>query len=575
MRLHGQRIPNRPARILYRLGVLPAAVPPAARVRYAWAVWATASAWLIVAAAIGAGPPMPGFLCLGMLAAAVPWWWHHRIRSVPEPPGSPGWAAIWEERVAVSDAALPGSRLTDYAPMDFGWSAVIELPAGKSTTSTAVAATERIASAYNASLASVVVEPTSSGDASRARLMVLTANPLQDVHPWPGPHLFDAAEGVAPIGVYPDGDQALYRFWRPGSGAVHGLIAGTSDAGKSRTTEMLLGYERHSGGLIASWICDPQHGQSLPDWMDHVDFAARTAEEGVVLLRMAVAVMYARNDHLAHVEWTDDRGRRRTGKASFEPTPVMPLLSITIEEAHAVLAYDEAVRLAEAIGKMGRKCGVSLRLIVQVPLLAQLGNSTTLRDAVAGGNVIVLRTANRLSSPAVLPMPVDPAQLPRKFPDGSSTSGLGFVLGATDRQAPMRGYYDLDPFGWATAGETVSLDGISARAAERAAQQAGTLYRAPAPVGGDGAGVPTADVTTEEPVSALPPAARRTARAAILAYLQGRPQAHTGVIADELGIPLPTVSTTLGRLVNDGLVRTVRRGVWAAAREDVDMGASA
>jgi predicted transcriptional regulator len=87
--------------------------------------------------------------------------------------------------------------------------------------------------------------------------------------------------------------------------------------------------------------------------------------------------------------------------------------------------------------------------------------------------------------------------------------------------------------------------------------------------------VPTTDVTTEEPVSALPPAARGTARAAILAYLQGRPQAHTGVIADELGIPLPTVSTTLGRLVNDGLVRTVRRGVWAAAREDVDMGASA
>lgn len=357
--------------------------------------------------------------------------------------------------------------------MDTGWTATIELPPGKATTSTAVAATERIASAYNTSRASVVVEPLASGDASRARLMVLTRNPLEEIHPWPGPHLFDAAEGIAPIGVYPDGTQACYQFWRRGSGAVHGLLAGTSDAGKSRQVDMLLGYERHSGGLVCSWICDPQHGQSLPDWMDHVDFAARTAEEGIVLLRMAVAVMYARNDYLARVEWTDDRGRRRVGKAHFEPTPAMPLLSLTIEEAHAVLAYEEAAKLAEAIGKMGRKCGVALRLVVQVPLLAQLGNSTTLRDAVAGGNVIVLRTANRLSSPTVLPMPVDPAQLPRRFPDGSSTAGLGFVLGATDRQAPMRGYYDLDPFGRATAGETVPLDAISAPAAERVAHRAG------------------------------------------------------------------------------------------------------
>jgi hypothetical protein len=388
--------------------------------------------------------------------------------------------------------------------------------------------------------------------------MVLTRNPLEEVHPWPGPHLFDAAEGVAPIGVYPDGAQACYQFWRRGSGAVHGLLAGTSDAGKSRQVDMLLGYERHSGGLVCSWICDPQHGQSLPDWMDHVDFAARTAEEGIVLLRMAVAVMYARNDYLARVEWTDDRGRRRVGKAHFEPTPAMPLLSLTIEEAHAVLAYEEAVKLAEAIGKMGRKCGVALRLVVQVPLLAQLGNSTTLRDAVAGGNVIVLRTANRLSSPAVLPMPVDPAQLPRRFPDGSSTAGLGFVLGATDRQAPMRGYYDLDPFGRATAGETVPLDAISAPAAERVAHRAGIDYRTPAPTA-----APTA---TEDPGTVTGPG-RTTTRDAVLAYLEERHQAHTGVIAHDLGAPLPTVSTTLRRLANDGLVRPVRRGVWAVATE--------
>jgi DNA-binding transcriptional ArsR family regulator len=568
-RLHG-RVPVRGARPLMWTR---RATPDRNRLLYAWGVYAAATAWLVTAAAIGGGPPMPGFLVLAVLAGGVPWWWHHRIRQAP---ALGDWAAIWRERVAADSAALPGSQLTEYAPMKAGWSATIELPPGKSTTSTAVAATERIASAYGKPVTSVVIEPTASGDASRARLMVLTTNPLQGVHPWPGPQLLDATTGTAPVGVYPDAEQAAYRFWQPGSGAVHGLVAGTTGAGKSQFVGMLLAYERHSGRLIVSWVCDPQHGQSLPDWMDHVDFAARSAEEGVQMLHMARAVMYARNRYLADVEWTDEQGRRRKGRASFEPTPEMPLLSVTVEEAHAVFVYDEAVKLAEEIGKMGRKCGVSLRLITQVPLLSQLGNSMTLRDAVAGGNVIVLRTANRLSGQVAFngTLPVDPAQLPRRFPDGSSTSGLGFMIGATDRQAPMRGFFDVDPFGWATAGETNTLDPYSSRAAELAARKAGTGYRnRPEPVSCPAGTEEAAEVasTADAPWRDAYP----TAREAILGYLQGRRRATTGVIARDLDVPLPTVSKTLGRLAAAGLVSPVRRGVWAVAGDDRDVEASA
>lgn len=501
--------------------------PSRRRAALVWALWAAASAWLTATAAHGLRPPMPGLLLVLTLAAGVPWWWHHRIRATP---GIEDWQQVWDERVAAQGGALPGSRLTDRAPLDVGWEATIELPPGKLTTTAAVAATERIASAYNLPVSSAVVEPTGTGDASRARLMMLERNPLEQLQPWAGPGLFDLALGVVPVGVYPDGQVAYYRFWRPESGAVHSLVAGTTGAGKSRFVEMLLACERHSGGLVCSWVCDPQGGQSLPDWIDHVDYPERTAEGGVRMLRRAVAVMYQRNAYLAQVEWTDERGRARKGKAHFEPTPEMPLLSITIEEAHAVLAIPEARKLAEDIAKMGRKCGVSLRLVVQVPLLDQLGNSMTLRDGVAGGNVVVFRTANRLSGQVAFngTLPVDPSQLPRQFPDGSSTAGLGYILGASDRQAIMRSYCDLDPFHWATAGDTVRLDAP------------------PAP----------------EPVAEATPAASGTD--AIVAFLREHGDAHTGVIADAVDMPRGTVSTTLTRLKDRGLVQQVRHGVWAA-----------
>jgi DNA-binding transcriptional ArsR family regulator len=513
---------------------------------------------------------MPGFLLAGTLAAAVPWWWHHRIRPIPAEPPPGDWAEIWASRVAGADGALPGSHLTDHVPTDVGWTATVELPPGKATTTTAVTATERIASAYGRPLSSIVVEPTASGDASRARLMVLTTNPLEAVQPWPGPQLLDLLEGTAPIGVYPDGEQARFRFWRQGSGGVHSLTSGTTGSGKSIFIGMKLGYERHSGDLICSWVCDPQGGQSLPDWIDHVDFAARTAEEGAEMLRMGVAVMYARNDFLARVVWTDDRGRRRVGKGFFEPTPEMPLLRITIEEGHRVMLIKEAVAYAEEIANMGRKCGVCLDFVTQVPLLSQLGNSTPLRAALAGGNVTVFRTADRLTGQVSGlafdgDVAVDPYRLPRQFRDGSTTAGLGYTLGGSDRPAIMRAFYDADPFAWATSGETVRLDALSAAAAAVACR-VGIDYGAPRP--GDVHHSPAADT---RPVAGP----RRPARDAVVDYLHTRAHAHTGVIARDLDLPLPTVSKALSRLASAGLVRPVRHGVWALATSERDSEASA
>jgi DNA segregation ATPase FtsK/SpoIIIE-like protein len=170
--------------------------------------------------------------------------------------------------------------------------------------------------------------------------------------------LLDHVAGVAPIGVYPDGGHALYRFWRPGSGPVHDLIAGTTDAGKSRLLDQLLAYERHSP-LMVSWVIDPQRGQSLPDWQDAVDWFADSVSEGKKLLKAAQREMYRRNKLLARMEWVDEKGRLRRGKASFTPTEELPLLCLTIEEAHAVLADPQNVKIVEDLAKMARSAASS------------------------------------------------------------------------------------------------------------------------------------------------------------------------------------------------------------------------
>lgn len=529
---------------------------PRRRVLHGALTWVGASVWLVCAAAFGAGPPMPGLLFVGAVAAGTPWWWWHRPRGVPE---LEDWQRVWDEWVAAPGTILPNARLDDREALPNGWTAEIAMPPGKATTTTAVSATERIASAYGKPVSSVIVEPTPSGNASRARITVLEHNPLEHVQPWPGPQLLDRVEGMAPIGPYHDGELAYFRYWRRGSGPVHSLISGCTGSGKSVFIGTKLATERHSGGLMASWICCPQGGQSFPDWMDHVALSVDTPRGGAQLLEMAVAVMRARSDYMAKMRWVDDKGRNRRGKGFFEPTVEMPLLRITIEESPDVMAVKGAVENAKTLANMGRKTGIGVDFVTQMPLLSELGNSAPLRAGLTSGNVVVFRTADRLSGQvsgltALDNGSVDPYRIPKQFADGSHTGGLGYTLGGSVRPAMMRSYYDPDPYEWATAGETVQLDDLSSDAAWHVGR--GLTVQVPASLA----------VEEPAPVPAVPEGPT-TVREAVLVFLRGREVASTSVIARGVDASMSTVSTTLKRLTEEGLVAKERVGTWSAVKE--------
>lgn len=557
------------------------------------AAYVGATAWLATATAtVGAfTPPAPGFLLAWAFAAGVPWWLSHRERvEVPvEVLGESDPVEItpiyeisdtWQKYVAYDNGPLPESKLLGVELGDNGWSAEIELPrTGHLTTSSVLASTtvERIAKAYGLPTTSIVVEPPLTGDAGRARILVVHDNPLREVQVFEELTL-DPATGYVMIGVHADGSPARWRLWTPGSGVNHGMIAGTTGAGKSGLLNTLLTEIRHSG-LAMPLLGDPEDGESLPEWQDNVNCFGGTVPKIRRMLQCAERVMDGRKRRRRGHRWVDEQGREHRGKGFFEPSADDPAVYVIVEESPDVLADPECRRIIAKIGKKGRKWGVAVIIVTQIPSLSELGGDLSIRSMLSSTNIVMFRTSDKLSKQMGVPadLPIDPADLPAFWPDGSSTAGLGYVASAGGRVVPMRAKYVTDPYDWATTGEAAELDadGIT---------DAGEYYVRWRELRDEEDDEDEDDVPAVSSsfggTAAVAAAARtrraQTSRSAILNLLRdsGLPM-HTGVIADRIGVPKSTASTTLSRLADAGLVRQYegQRGVWVAVEPAAENGA--
>jgi hypothetical protein len=378
--------------------------------------------------------------------------------------------------------------------------------------------------------------------------------------------------GIAPVGIYMDGEPTPYRFWRPGSGPQHDLISGSTDSGKSRVLDQLLAYERHAKletapgvfeNLMASIVIDPQNGQSVPEWKRNVGLFASGTEQGLMVLYRLREEMFTRNVLLSDTEWVDERGRTRYGVDHFDPLhPLirslgMKLWCVTVDEAHILLKIKEAAELVAELVAMFRKCGGKIRLVTQVPLLNSLGNKMEIRDAVAAGNVHVLRTANALSGQVAFngAIPVKPNHLPREWPDGSTTAGIGFALGPAARPAMMRHYFVRDSYHWANTGETTPADWLVSEEQAYEARERATAKATPQrPAPRHAAPRPLAAVPTAKPVEARPgpPAAERDA---VLAALRNGGRKRSEIMLACPGLSLGDVQQALDTFVAAGQVR--------------------
>ncbi|MFV8133245.1 hypothetical protein [Streptomyces syringium] len=602
-----------------------------------WAASAAGSAGaLITAMALTGGPgfgPSPYWgLMLGWLGVFGAYWWKNRCRRSQQPsPELTDQMLVWQEYVTCPGGPLPGFQLTDPLTTDYGWTATIVAPRGKATAQDAASKLDKIASAFDVDLTNIAIEPV-PGSSRRAILAVFHKNPLQEKVEFGGPAALDHASGIAVVGTFYDHQSARYRFYKPGDGAVHSFIVGATGSGKSRFLEILLSLERCHPGIV-SWVCDPQNGQSLPAWQTECDWYAPGVEESYALIKAAHAIMLERNERYGQMQWSDSKGRKRRGKSFFNVGEPDPLLSLTIDEAHAVLNYRDAAELVADIAKMGRKCGIKLRLATQVPTVDQLGSdgaSSTLREQLQGGNIIVFRCGSAMSSRIALGSQldgVDASTIPKYWPgqfdaanEPVATSGLGYISGPDGRSGMFRSAFlsDDDAYDYATAGSLATLEkgaenvteiygrARHAMAERRAGRNPGPvlvlddetengfaegLAQVLAQAQAATAATPTGASTA---TTAVPATGEKTAFDPELAKLVGKdaakacakasePAPGTGdritqlllshgrpmtraAIVDRLGIQGPACSNALKRLANKNLVVSLGDGLWAHAR---------
>jgi hypothetical protein len=433
---------------------------------------------------------------LARWALAVKPWWDaietRRTRSVvPKPTGggpvgqeaqSPDpvrerAVTTWANLIGGTNGPLAGTRLEQVTRLPAcavdasgrtrlpNWSAKVTavVPGSINMRETRPTLLGRIAAAYGCTYADVAFT-ADEADLGVAWLRVQPDNVLAEVRMWQGPDAAnDWKRGLSRIGRFEDRRGIPYQWWT-GTGAAHDLISGCTGSGKSELVAQLILDSLHSNGLVLDWVGDPQGGQSYGVLKDAVDWFARDKTEITLMLLAALKEMLRRNDDLS------DRNVK-----TWAPSKAMPLLVVTLDEVQSYIEDPVILDLVEKLVAMGRKCGIKVRLITQVPAAYNLGGSTYIKEQLKSGQTLIFRAMTDIAGRSAVEgdCPVDPTMLPMKWGPGTcnageTTAGLLFVQGLHARDVYGRTDWTGQDMGvWLTdssGASTLSPGGFSREA---------------------------------------------------------------------------------------------------------------
>jgi hypothetical protein len=441
------RVAVRHARISARLAADGASARRLGRARARrQAAWASCAACCTAMAAGTAAGVLNGWGQLvmlgGGLAVAAPGL--YRARKRPEPPPEPPAPAPAappppDPRLTAFSARFgqsgpcKGARFHSLRDVKDGFALEIELPAGsETTTGDLFALIPKVAAQFDVSRDQVTVEYTADRSERRAIVTVLTRkNAWNRADKWDGKSTYDPATGKVRIGRYADGEDAHWLLHIPGSGVAAGILAGQQGSGKTGSLLVIAceeGQAKVDGKrIIALWMGDPQR-QPLAVWKGFADQMAWGLEACVQMIIMAHALMCDRAARFGDQTWTDHLGRVNTGKGSFDPTPENPIIDVTIDEWPKIVRDPVlskiAIPLVAAIIMEGRKVGVKVKVVVQMPDLTELG-LRAIRELLKAFNVLSHRTDGL--SKHMLGVQGDTSAL------APGVHGLGFLHGTDNR----------------------------------------------------------------------------------------------------------------------------------------------
>ncbi len=393
-----------------------------------------AFAFATVAAGPGAVHTHPVFTVFAPLAAGMllGWpWWHHQARPTPvqiiETPSVPvrevdqlteHWAQRWDTDV-VGVGVCAGTRVIRATqPRDGVTDLILQLIAGRGVTPAAL-----IKRGAEVEVALELDENTvgfsSTGKAARVRCSLAQRSYIAGGVAWSGPSM---REGRCQIITFVDGTAGLWTFMPRGFGVKGGLVVGTTGSGKSRALGVLIANLLCDGWMVA--IGDSQHGQSLPAWKKKTDYHAGPDAVSLLIARFHAEIMYRSKALAAVGVEVFDENDPRVIALGF--TKMMGI----IDECQLVLIRNTPiVALAEQAVETMRKTGCGLIFATQIPQNGSLGGSIRIRDALVGGNTLILRLSNRGSGATILPDDFvgDPFAIPDMDANGEPTAGMGYL----------------------------------------------------------------------------------------------------------------------------------------------------
>ncbi|MFX4293604.1 hypothetical protein [Streptomyces bohaiensis] len=405
-------------------------------------------------------------------------------------------------------------------------------------------------------------------------ISIYKTNPLMNVREATAGDLTMDDHGRIAIGVRHDGKPCRVRLWDPDLGALRGITAGATGAGKSVLQLLLLVGERRSG--IVSWVADLQGGKSLPEAEGRVDWFAKGEDATMALLRTAHTVMAYRE-------------RESADRADFEIGEPWPLINITLDEINRLLTHHdeelktEAAALIADIQKTGRKVGIGIRLAVQSLHLKDLGGEEAIRQQGKTGTVVLMRTLSSstqaMGLDGIAPPGFQMANIPARIqPEGQmdalfngddetagvSSAGMAYVF-SDGRAEYMRTFYAQKTSGRYTTLAALFDTGEPAPGlTEGEAAAAGDLYTY--------RNLTNKPVTNTTPAPSTPPLPepaparieleKTTVPDDVLAHLADGPKSVKDLRQALPDVSRGSITNALTALREHGRVEPVSRGVW-------------
>lgn len=546
----------------------------------AWTVLGVVTGLSVITANFGTGLPIPGVWAILTVAVLATWWTVMATAPVDSAAMTSERAqTTWTRRVAHQKGPIPGSTLGKVTRVDsksltpaghlgpvvarMGWTATAELETVGTSAKTVLTADNaaKVAAAYKTATLNVILARADDQSEHQIRVTVMDTIATADIVEYDPKTWQVSKDGCIPAAVCSDGTIPQIPVHKPGSGPKHGLFTGDTGSGKSKAMKSLL-TTACANWPIVPVIADPQGGASLPSWAGRksgvAPVVARTPEEITELFKKLAEFATHRETLISHLgigDWDVETMWKKYRE---------PMYLVILAEAHVMLKDPDMVEHVAQAVKVWRKLGMGLWLDSQTPNLTELGGNPALRQNLLSGFVVALKNSAKVTGGMILPSSApDPYEIPRIIgtqttegmcsisaaaPFGSPTgyARFPFLSGKLAQSEALRIARDVMPDPDPKAAEILGIDVKAWRA------------RLDDIAGG------TAEVDKQP--SALVTNARATKKARILEFVraQGGRCVAPADIMTELEFGSSTVSQTLTRLKEAGLVESPDDGLWRA-----------